>query len=1233
MLAPTLWTAMRALRQFQQAVLAPMVRFQPFFARGLVAVAVLASACSDPAGDSETPLSDSGSGGAGGFGGGFDSLGIQFDGNLGTDGAAGGTSDGNIDGGLIFLADGGVTILDGTPVEVIAAATCSFPVNPKPGDPGATCKIAGDCDSGLCVEGPDGKQCTMKCTDCCPGGWLCTQFGDVDPVFACVPKSLRLCQPCTADKDCVTTGDPGLCLDYGSAGRFCGSACGTNGDCPPSYECKASQGVQGASKQCVRTVGMCTCSAKAVAEGMSTICSNANKFGTCTGTRKCTDAGLTDCTATVPAEEICNSKDDDCDSQTDEFGAAGCTLLWFDGDGDGFGAMAGNGGKSQCACNASGQFTAANATDCDDNDKAIKPTATEICNDIDDNCDAKTDFGCDNDKDGYCDAAQIVVGKPKVCTKGGKDCDDNKVEVNPSASEVCSNGADDNCNGSTDGEEGSVGCMPFFYDADKDGWGTGEPKCLCGATGAYTATKFGDCADSDPNVSPSIAEVCSNGKDDNCSGAQDEIDAQKCENFWSDKDSDGYGTGNPKCLCAPTAQLTVKKAGDCDDLDPQANPAAIESCNGIDDNCNGKADEVGAIGCILLYADADNDSFGDVSESACKCKPDAVHSVAVGGDCNDSKPQINPKGKEVCDSLDNNCNGVIDEANAGGCTTYFADLDGDGAGDGGQKACICAKAAPYTALKGDDCNDKKDAINPKAIEKCNGEDDNCDGAIDEEGAQLCNDYLYDEDGDGFGLSGKAKCLCKPGKPYGALKGGDCNDTSPVIFPGALELCNGIDDNCNNVIDDLSAQGCVNFYVDNDKDGYGDSKQIPKCLCKSETVYTTPQGGDCNDLDAKTYPTAKELCDGVDTNCNGIIDDSGASGCKAFFLDADSDGFGMASQSQCLCNATGQYSTTQAGDCNDGAAAIKPTAIETCNGIDDNCNGTTDSDSPQAKTYYADVDNDTFGAGGGKTLCQPDATFDATQAGDCNDGDPNINPSKPELCNGKDDNCDNGVDNGNAAAMCGSAFNANTVCSNGKCGLSCAIKWFDVDGQPANGCECPADPDYGLKGVNCSGAESVGTLSDSGAQSQQSGNIMPGESGDWFTFTASDSADGVGGCDQFNVRVKFVDNPDGKFVFDVFRGGCGASEQLCAATNDHTWSTNFYGAPPSGPGVLPNNPAGTYQKSPAPEKGGECKCTTTPGTPGMNVCKDNTAQFFVRVYRAPGAAASCANYKILFANGP
>lgn len=1107
--------------------------------------------------------------------------------------------------------------------------SCNFQTNPQVGQPGAKCVKAADCDSGLCIEGPDGKVCTAKCTDCCPDAWKCEQLGDVDPVFACLPKALLACQPCELDTECVTQSGSGLCIDYGVQGRFCGAPCAGQQDCPPNYQCKDSVGTKGASKQCVRTTGDCGCSPKAIAQGLQTVCSSANQHGECKGTRKCAPGGLTACTAKTPAAETCDKTDEDCDGSTDEAGAAGCKDYWLDADGDGSGATPSSGGKKQCLCSALAPYTAATATDCSDTDKAVKPSALEVCNDIDDDCDGKIDEGCDTDGDGWCAVQAVIVGKPKVCFNGLGDCADDQAGAYPGAKETCGNKVDDDCNGQADTEEDATGCSALWFDGDKDGFGKDDPKCLCGPAGSFTATKSGDCLDNDPKANPAAAEVCGNGKDDDCDAAQDEPDSAGCVNFWEDKDSDGYGTGAAKCLCAPDANFTVKKDGDCDDQAPKANPGMTESCNAMDDDCDGKTDELGAFGCTLYYADLDKDTYGDPKDSACLCKASEVHSATVAGDCNDKEPGVSPKGKEICDNIDNNCNNIADEVGAEGCSVFFADLDGDGAGDPAQKACLCGKSAPYTSDNSKDCDDKDAKVFAGQTETCNSIDDNCNAQIDEENATGCSKFWSDNDGDSFGVSGATKCLCAPTKPWSAVKEGDCNDNLSAVYPGAAEICNNFDDNCDTQIDEANAKGCTNLYFDADKDGYGDLEQSPQCLCKAAGQYTATQGGDCSDGDKTAYPSAKELCDKKDTNCNGVADDINALGCTAYFFDNDLDGYGLLSKTQCQCGPLPGYGTTQPGDCNDTNKNINPSVTELCNGLDDNCNGVTDSDASAAKKFYADADNDGFGTGGGQMLCSANSTYEVPIAGDCNDNDPGINPSKTETCNGKDDNCDAGVDNGPATQLCQLVSNSTPVCSNGACGLQCTGTHFNVDGQYGNGCECQADSKYGVMGGTCANAENVGNLADNGQSATRFGNIMPGES-DWYTFNGVDNTDSGG--DSYLVRVKLVSNPDGLFAIDVYRGGCAGSQQICTAAVEHTWATNFYGSQPSGPDAKKGTVAGDYEKSPQPEKAGEGKCTSAPGVPGMNICANQTAQYYVRVYRQPGAPNSCAFYTVQMTNG-
>ena len=154
-------------------------------------------------------------------------------------------------------------------------------------------------------------------------------------------------------------------------------------------------------------------------------------------------------------------------------------------------------------------------------------------------------------------------------------------------------------------------------------------------------------------------------------------------------------------------------------------------------------------------------------------------------------------------------------------------------------------------------------------------------------------------------------------------------------------------------------------IDNDGDGF------------------TENEGDCDDLDYDTKPGAFESLNGVDDDCNGLVDDTTTA------YDDDGDGF-----------------SEEAGDCNDADAAIYPTATEWCDGIDNDCNGSVDgSDSVDALEWYADVDGDGFGNPGSTvTECEcPDGYTD--DASDCDDSDVDSFPGGIEVCDGADNDCD------------------------------------------------------------------------------------------------------------------------------------------------------------------------------------------------------------------------------------
>ena len=714
-----------------------------------------------------------------------------------------------------------------------SAPDCEFATNPPLKAPGAPCVTGNDCDSGYCVDALDGKVCTEDCSkSCCPGGWECRNIATgTSPWYGCVPSLVHTCDPCTDDTQCQSQGDTaGLCLSYGDAGGFCGGTCVTDGDCPNSHYClKGATGMKngvpgtgGTGNQCTKKSGECACSSQAKATGLTTTCASQNKYGACSGTRTCQPSGLTACNAKTPTAEVCNGLDDNCDGVTDELGAALCTVFWNDSDKDGFGNSPATGGDNQCLCAPIGVYTSTTPSDCNDGSAAVSPTAAEICDGIDNNCNGKTDETCDLDKDGYCAADAVVVGLNKKCKYKGVDCDDSNPIIHPGQPEICGNSIDDDCDGATDsGTTDAVGCSLFYADEDGDAWGVGLGVCACAPYGIYTATLNVDCNDLNSKVFPGNNEICGNGIDDNCNGKQDEQGAANCTNFYKDADGDGYGDQKlkPSCLCAaPSATDVTTTSGDCNDNDPQVNPAMTEICNGVDEDCDGLTDNNNAIGCSIYYADYDMDGFGDSKKSQCLCAPVDVWTTSTGGDCLDNLcliqgtgmtgAAINPAATEVCDGLDNDCDGVADNIGAKGCVKAFEDKDGDGFGEDAKGACVCGLAMPYNTFKGGDCDDTKVLIHPGNWEKCNGSDDNCNGATDEANAIDCSIYRVDADGDGFSsTTGEAACLCAATLAYPATRTNDCDDGDASINPGGTEVCNGKDDNCNGQTDERQ-QVCI-----------------------------------------------------------------------------------------------------------------------------------------------------------------------------------------------------------------------------------------------------------------------------------------------------------------------------------------------------------------------------------------------------------------------------------------
>ncbi len=740
------------------------------------------------------------------------------------------------------------------------------------------------------------------------------------------------------------------------------------------------------------------------------------------------DPNVSDCqpldkTISLLAKEACNGKDDDCDGQTDEVDALGCQPLYYDGDGDGFGVT-----LLKCLCTGVNPYTASVSGDCNDADGTVNPKAKEECgNGKDDNCNGSENdldaTGCkvyysDVDGDGYGTAL-----KQCLCTVSGDftakvagDCDDSSGAASPGQPEKCADQIDNNCNSVTD-EAGCQGCTTYYRDDDGDGYGvTADKQCLSAAGGAYTALKPGDCDDSKGAVSPAATEAC-NALDDNCDGVSDEANASGCQSYFTDEDKDGFGTGTAQCLCGPTGALTAAVSGDCNDKDASVNPDKPEICgNGKDDNCAGGETEENAQNCSMFYYDGDGDTYGSAA-SKCLCGAAGAYSAKLTGDCDDSDKDRAPNLTEKCqDNKDNDCDSQTDEEGCVGCLVLYKDADADTYGLSGDKKCLSAATGSYTASVGGDCADGDKTVNPGATEACNSKDDNCNSQTDEENATGCKNYFTDADKDTYG-AGSAKCYCVPTGLYTSAVSSDCNDGDVAVNPGASEVCgNGKDDNCANSENDLNAVGCVNYFTDADGDGFGVGSS--QCTCAPQGQYTAKLAGDCNDKEVAVSPSQTEKClDLVDNNCNGSTDEAGCQGCSTYFKDADQDTFGLDADKQCLGKPTYPYTAYVGGDCNDdptkGGASQKPTATEICNSIDDNCDGQTDpAGTSGCQFFYPDGDKDGYGAQvSALCLCSANATYTVTKTGDCYDMDATINPGKTEVCDGKDNNCNASIDEG------------------------------------------------------------------------------------------------------------------------------------------------------------------------------------------------------------------------------